>query len=692
MNRRRLVSLVALLLLPMSAWAAPPNTSVIEGLMTSAGGGAAADGTYDVTFSVYEASSGGNAVWSEGPVKVAVKGGQFSYALGTTKTIDIAKLGALKAQWLGVKIGADPELARVKLHATLFALHAGAADKLTCTGCITAGQVANGALSAAKMGFNYAGSATKGGPASDLACTGCVTVAELKFDKDVDLGKQSLKATNITAAGTVMAQEFVGDGSKLTGLKTPAGECTTAGEVVKGINADGSLKCVKAMDPTALPKDGIDEISNGLIANQFVDEIPATATGNKVLIPDNQGVDAVWNLTFPNIGTAQEIDINVKVENTDLATIAIYLLPPDDKKTGWVLCDPCGKKDEKKYDATFNPKNPPQEQKGAGKKIADWVGANPQGLWTLKVKDTSFCVPQAPGNSAYCNTSTKKDGWISYFSVKLKTLSNQKIAQNGDVYISGKLWGKDQGHGKVSSPLQLGTSVKLGDDKAVCDQSRYGAMRYANDLVSVCTPGGWVPISFPVAFPGSKLITPKDGVTINGWIGAPFKKWKLCYQRSKDGTSSSTFHSKCNYKGPTVTVIKNNHNKIFGGYAACPWVPYYNAYSYGCGGTFLFSLTNGHRYSHKNYHNGSSNSFSYNDRIYNHSGYGPCFGGGHDLCINSSNMTGGYCNLGHDYTCRVVQSSSNGYSGYGTSQCRNDFCGAYNWSATEIEVWMQSDL
>ncbi len=484
----------ALVMGASSAMAAPPSTSLIEGLMTSAGGGAAADGTYDVTFSVYEAGSGGNAVWSEGPVKVAVKGGQFSYALGTTKTIDITKLGALKSQWLGVKIGADPELARVKLHATLFALHAGAADKLTCTGCVTADQVANGSLSAAKLGFNYAGSKTKGGPASDLACTGCVGVDELKFDKDVDLGKQSLKATNITAAGTVMAQEFVGDGSKLTGLKTPAGECKTAGEVVKGINADGSLKCVKAMDPTALPKDGIDEISNGLIANQFTDEIPATATGNKVAIPDNQGTDAVWNLTFPNIGTAQEIDINVKVENTDLSTVSIYLLPPDDKKTGWVLCDPCGQKDAKKYDATFNPKNAPKEQKGAGKKIADWIGANPQGLWTLKVKDTSFCVPQAPGNAAYCDTTNAKDGWISYFSIKLKTLSNQKVAQNGDVYISGTLWGKDQGHGKPGSTLKIGSGVKLGAD-ATCDAGNKGAIRDWNGHVQRCDGYVWTKLN-----------------------------------------------------------------------------------------------------------------------------------------------------------------------------------------------------
>ncbi len=477
MNRiTRTALLVCLTLVATSSFAASPTTSLIEGMMTSAGGGAAADGAYDVTFSVYEASSGGSAVWSEGPVKVTLKGGQFSYALGSSKSIDIAKLGALKAQWLGVKIGSDPELARTKLHATLFTLHAGAADKLTCTGCITAGQVANGALSAAKMGFNYAGSATKGGPASDLACTGCVTVAELKFDKDVDLGGNSLKAKNGTftgdvAAGTVTATSFAGDGSKLTGIKTPAGECKNKGEVVKGINPDGSLKCVAALDPTALPADGLNEISNDLLTNQFIYAVAAPT--KKVPIPDNQGTDAVSNITFPNIGTAQTLDIIVSVENTDLSNVSMVLLPPDDKKTGYVLCDPCGKKDEKKYNVTFNGKNPPQEQKGTGKKIDGWIGGNPQGLWTLKVKDTSFCVPQAPGNSVYCNTTTKKDGWIADWSVKMQYISNQKFAVNGNQENSGN--------------LNVAGVVKLGAGKT-CDEDHLGAMRYDPKLgQQLCT-------------------------------------------------------------------------------------------------------------------------------------------------------------------------------------------------------------
>ena len=45
---------------------------------------------------------------------------------------------------------------------------------------------------------------------------------------------------------------------------------------------------------------------------------------------------------------------------------------------------------------------------------------------------------------------------------------------------------------------------------------------------------------------------------------------KLLYRASRDGWASSNFHSCCDNKGPTVTVIKSG-NYIFGGYADQSW-------------------------------------------------------------------------------------------------------------------------
>ena len=43
-----------------------------------------------------------------------------------------------------------------------------------------------------------------------------------------------------------------------------------------------------------------------------------------------------------------------------------------------------------------------------------------------------------------------------------------------------------------------------------------------------------------------------------------------CWHAKTDGSASSTFHSNCDGKGPTVTIIKEG-NYIFGGYTDVPW-------------------------------------------------------------------------------------------------------------------------
>ena len=46
--------------------------------------------------------------------------------------------------------------------------------------------------------------------------------------------------------------------------------------------------------------------------------------------------------------------------------------------------------------------------------------------------------------------------------------------------------------------------------------------------------------------------------------------WKRCWRASVDGWASSTFHSRCDGKGPTVTIIRVGRY-IFGGYTSLPW-------------------------------------------------------------------------------------------------------------------------
>ncbi len=409
------MALVGACWLPGAAFAQP--LVLAEGVLMSTGGVPAADGDYKLTFTLWDASKDGKALWSEN-VDAKIVGGRFAAQLGATKAINPASLtGGLH---LGVAVGQDPELPRQPLTAAPLALRASLAEGLSCSGCV----------SSAAAAFNYAGSATKGGPAADLACTGCVSVSELVFDADVDLGGNSLKAKNGTFSGdvvakTVTATSFVGDGSKLTGIKTASGACAD-GQAVVGIAADGKLQC-KAV-ASALPKDGVSQVSNGLLSNQFTD-LQGAPQAN-LPIPDNTGASATSVIAFPDLGEAQGLTVAVELTNTDLSTVTIKLLPPDDKKVGFVLCDPCGEKDQKSLKASWSDANAPKTGD-----LATLLGKNPKGDWTLVVTDSAFCVKQAPGNGPLCDLDKKEDGVIVDWSVQAKTLSTKKVAATSSLQL-----------------------------------------------------------------------------------------------------------------------------------------------------------------------------------------------------------------------------------------------------------------
>ena len=50
--------------------------------------------------------------------------------------------------------------------------------------------------------------------------------------------------------------------------------------------------------------------------------------------------------------------------------------------------------------------------------------------------------------------------------------------------------------------------------------------------------------------------------------------WSICWRATKDGWAASVFHSNCDGKKPTLTivqVVKNNKMYVFGGYATDSW-------------------------------------------------------------------------------------------------------------------------
>jgi hypothetical protein len=143
--------------------------------------------------------------------------------------------------------------------------------------------------------------------------------------------------------------------------------------------------------------------------------------------------------------------------------------------------------------------------------------------------------------------------------------------------------------------------------------------------------------------------------------------WILLYRGTRDGFSASTFHSRCNRSGSTISVVKSSSGYIFGGYNPNSWESSGNFQK--ASGSFLFSLTNPWNIPPARFpwHHGHGPLGKRN--------YGPTFGGGHDLHISDN------CNSNNDsYTNFPCSYHSNGI---GTIR----FTESKYFTVSEIEVF-----
>jgi hypothetical protein len=148
------------------------------------------------------------------------------------------------------------------------------------------------------------------------------------------------------------------------------------------------------------------------------------------------------------------------------------------------------------------------------------------------------------------------------------------------------------------------------------------------------------------------------------------------YRATRDGFDSNDFHSKCDGKSNTLTILKAKENKcIFGGFttvswdSSSKWKSDLNA--------LIFSLTNKDNkplkmkidlYRHKN-------------AIYCHSEVGPSFGV--DICIakNANTTMDSQSNLGDSYKHPQYE--------YFTDEADKFLAGTKNFQLDEIEVYQK---
>jgi len=401
------------------------------------GGGPVADGDYALTFRLYGGEKEAKPAWKEGPLVVTLKGGQFSLALGGEVALTAAVLGALPEAWLGVTIGNDPELQRKPLLSAPLAIRAAVAEGLDCSGCIGASHLDPKALA----GYVKAGDLQGFAKSADLA----------DYVKAGALSAVAASGNYGDLKGAPQLSDVAKTGAfaDLTAIPTMAkvGVACGTGLVVKGIKADGALDCIAGGVTAAnLPADGLDEVSNGLLKNQFTES--AASTTAPVAIADFNGAGTSDKVDVPDFGVATGLTVNIAVSNSDVSKVRVDLYDPTGAKTTVFDGEKTGKQLALKLD-------------GPGHKALDpWVGKNPKGIWQIVVADLS-------------NNGGGKDGAIDSWSVQVQTLSNKKVAAAG--------------------ALQL---MVTDTAPIVCTPGHFGAM-YASPkeaAILVCNGKEWVPI------------------------------------------------------------------------------------------------------------------------------------------------------------------------------------------------------
>ncbi|MFB3815014.1 MAG: hypothetical protein ACE14L_12975, partial [Terriglobales bacterium] len=133
-SNRRLLQLLALILLPLSAYAQDSGISTaaqtVPLLVKFRGILQSAEGTTGVTFALYKNENGGAPLWLETQNVVVDANGQYTVFLGAAngRGLPLDLFASNEARWLGVQPEGQPEQPRVLLVSVPYALKAADAE------------------------------------------------------------------------------------------------------------------------------------------------------------------------------------------------------------------------------------------------------------------------------------------------------------------------------------------------------------------------------------------------------------------------------------------------------------------------------------------------------------------------------------------------------------------------------------
>jgi hypothetical protein len=247
-RRGAAIALVALALGQSSARAEAPARFNFTGTLDDADGNPA-EGSFDVTFRIAGAATGGSVLWSETQT-IDAAGGVFTAELGGQTALDENVFRSQSSLWLELEVDGDVLAPRLAIDSVPWALYANRAAGLECTGCVGSTQIDSTTIQGRVSGSCADGSAISAiNPDGSVSCStpvGGGTITAVAAGAGLTGGGASGGVTIDLGAGFglgLAADSVAVDTSVIQ--QRVADSCST-GSAIRAIGSDGTVTCETA--------------------------------------------------------------------------------------------------------------------------------------------------------------------------------------------------------------------------------------------------------------------------------------------------------------------------------------------------------------------------------------------------------------------------------------------------------------
>jgi cysteine-rich repeat protein len=156
----------------------------------------------------------------------------------------------------------------------------------------------------------------------------------------------------------------------------------------------------------------LEQASGGLLTTAYAQPVASQNTPKP--ISDNNPIGTVDEIDLPDIGPAKSLTVSVKLNNSDLSHLQVYLYDPN--KVLYVLHKG---KPGKLLDATY-----PTPDKPFSGDLSTWIGKNPKGKWRVRIIDTKFL-------------NNKDDGELTSWQINVQAAKSKQITVKGAFVAAG---------------------------------------------------------------------------------------------------------------------------------------------------------------------------------------------------------------------------------------------------------------